>query len=78
MASLFESIDLEMNDLSNFWSRPDNFQLQDIEQKAVYSSNILFLLPNGAFKERKIMLTTRCLYFMDKITNQPKRMAVII
>ena len=78
MASIFESADLIANHVLNFWSTADDLSLQDLDEMKVFSSNLLFLMPNGSWKERKVALTTTCLYYMSKHNDQPKRMAVIM
>ena len=48
MASIFESADLIANHVLNFWSTADDLSLQDLDEMKVFSSNLLFLMPNGS------------------------------
>ena len=78
MVSIFESIDREVNHNLKFWNGPDEISLKVLEEKKIFSENLNFLMPNGSWKERKVALTTTCLYYMSKHNDQPKRMAVIM
>ena len=48
MASIFESIDREVNHNLKFWNSADEMSLQNLEENTIFVSYLLFLMPNGS------------------------------
>ena len=77
MSSIFEEIDQQANPTLSFWSPLESYVLQDITENHLYTSKVKILKPEGRWKVRTIILTTRCIYYCRKDTNSPKVMSII-
>ena len=77
MVSIFESIDREVNHNLKFWNGPDEISLKVLEEKKIFSENLNFLMPNGSWKQRKVILTRTSMYYIGKKKEQPKKMAIV-
>ena len=78
MVSIFETIDREVNQNLKFWNVPDELSTQDIAEKEMHEGELQFLMPDGSWKTKNMILTESRLYYTDKSLINPKRMAVII
>ena len=78
MSSIFESIDREVNQTLKFWNALDELHIQDSTERKIHESPLLFLMPNGSWKTRNVILTSTRIYYTSKDSKKPKKMAVII
>lgn len=78
MVSIFEAIDREVNKSLKFWGPLDETFTQDIEQNKIREASLQFLMPNGVFKTRNVVLTKTKMYISKKEGKEAKKMAVII
>lgn len=77
MSSIFEEIDMQINQGTSFWCPLESFVLQDITEKKLHSSILGMLKSDGTWKKRLIILTTTCIYYCGKSSNSPKYMSII-
>ena len=78
MVSIFEIVDREVNHNLKFWNTPDELSAQNIAENKLHEGELLFLMPDNSWKTRTVILTDTRLYYTDKSSNAPKKMAVII
>jgi calcium/calmodulin-dependent protein kinase I len=76
--SIFDAIDREVNPSLKFWGDPDELSLQDATENKIHESDLLFLMPNGSWKTKKVILTKRRIYCYDKSSSILKKMTTVI
>lgn len=75
MASIFESIDFEVNPIYQFWRDADELSLQDTKERTILKSNLMYLTPSGTFKSRVTILTPGKLYLCKG--SIPSKMVIV-
>lgn len=77
MASIFESIDYEVNPTYKFWREADELSLQDSTERKILKSTLMFLTPNGKFKLRTVILTPGRMYMCKGDNSIPSKMVIV-